>query len=440
MVAASLILAALLGAPFSPRAVVPVSSAAVSAAVQPAAFNPTAMARAHEATITITPTVAGTLTVTVETDMGAVVETLANALPVAAATPASFTWAAVGAADGTYAIHATLTGADGAVSHAVAPVLVDTTAPKVSLGALQPALTKRGPVALRAATDDPSGAATIRVDVASQLDVPIGSTDVPVGPDGRSGTARWNLRLRQRLLRPGVFRLRATVTDGAGNIGTSDVRLLRVQRAVQARIIYSLPDAGKVVGLSFDDCGSDADMQRIVNAFRQAKAKTTFFCNGVNVRGNVRADRAALAAGNTIGSHTWSHPELPRLSYAEQVSQIQGDTDIWWRTAKAAPMPFFRPPYGLHDATTVRAVGDAGFAWLVLWNVDPSDYLMPARDELVRRVVKNSRPGAIVVLHANANTAAAVPDMIRALRAKGLAPKSLDEMFGSAAYLAPVSG
>ena len=51
-------------------------------------------------------------------------------------------------------------------------------------------------------------------------------------------------------------------------------------------------------------------------------------------------------------------------------------------------MPFFRPPYGLHDATTVRAVGDAGFAWLVLWNVDPSDYLNPARDELVRRVVK----------------------------------------------------
>jgi hypothetical protein len=30
--------------------------------------------------------------------------------------------------------------------------------------------------------------------------------------------------------------------------------------------------------------------------------------------------------------------------------------------------------------------------------------------------------------------------MIRALRAKGLEPKSLDEMFGSAAYLAPVSG
>ena len=440
MVAASLILAALLGAPFSPRAVVPVSSTAVSAAVQPAAFNPTAMARAHEASITVTPTVAGTLTVTVETDMGAVVETLANALPVAAAAPVSLTWAAVGAADGTYAIHATLTDVDGAVSHAVTPVLVDTTAPRVSLGALQPALTKRGPVELRAATDDPSGAATIRVDIASQLDVPIGSTALTVDGDGRSGTTTWNLRLRKRLLLPGVFRLRATLTDGAGNIGTSDVRLLRVRRAVQTRVIYSLPDAGNVIGLSFDDCGSNADMQRIVDAFRRAKAKTTFFCNGVNVRGNVSADRAALAAGNTIGSHTWSHPELPRLSYADQLSQIEGDSDIWWRTAKASPAPYFRPPYGLRDAATLRAVGDAGFAWLVLWNVDPSDYLMPARDELVRRVVKDARPGAIVVLHANANTAAAVPELIRALRAKGLEPESLDEMFGSAAYLAPVSG
>ena len=438
MVAASLILAALMGAPFSPRAVVPVTSAAVAASVQPAAFNPSATARAHVAKITIIPAIAGTATTVIENQTGAIVETLGTAVPVVAATPIEYTWAGTGVADGVYGIHTTLTDAQGVVSETVVPVTIDTTAPGVSLGALRPALTKRGPVALRAATDDLSGAASIRVDVASQTDVPIGSADVAVGADGTSGATDWNLRLRKRLLLPGVYRLRATITDRAGNIGTSDARLLRVDRAVTTRIIYSLPDAGNVIALTFDDCGSNRDFQRIVSAFRAAKAQTTFFCNGVNVRDNSSADRAAIAAGNTIGSHTWLHPQMPTLSYGEQVSQIRGDVDAWWKVAKVSPAPFFRPPYGLHNATTLRAAGDAGFAWTVLWDVDPSDYLTPPPGELVQRVVSKARKGSIVVMHANANTAATVPQLIRAVRAKGLEPKSLDQMFGASAYLAPL--
>jgi len=438
MLTASLIIAALMGAPFAPRAVVPVSSPAVAAAVVPAAFNPQATARAHAAAITITPMVAGTATTVVESPTGVVVETLGTNVPVAANAPVEYTWAANGADDGTYGVHVTLTDPQGAISESVVPVTVDTTAPKVSFGALRPALTKRGPVALRAATDDLSGAAAIRVDVSSQTDVFVGSTDVPVGTDGTSGVGDWNLRLRKRLLLPGVFKLRATITDRAGNIGTSDARLLRVQRPVTTKIIYALPDAGNVIGLTFDDCGSNRDLQRIVSAFRAAKAQTTFFCNGVNVRDNVTADRSAIANGNTIGSHTWLHPQMPSLPYAEQVSQIQGDVDVWWQVARSSPTPFFRPPYGLHNAATLRAAGDAGFAWTILWDVDPSDYLTPAPAELVQHVVSHARKGSIVVMHANANTAATVPALIRAVRAKGLEPKSMDQLFGASAYLAPL--
>lgn len=440
MVAASLIIAALLGTPFAPRAIVPVPSGAVAAVVQPAAFNPTATARAHQATITVTPTVAGTATTVVESTTGTVVATLGLSVPVTAGTPVLYTWPGAGAPDGTYGVRVTLMDAQGAISEAVTPVIVDSTPPAVAFGAPAPAQTKRGPVALRASTDDPSGASALRVDVLTQSGTLLGSTDLAVGPDGRSGAATWNLRLRKRLLLPGVFTLRAAAVDGAGNLGTSSTRLLRVSRPVTTRIIYRLPDAGKVVALTFDDCGSNRDMLRIVAAFKAARAQTTFFCNGVNVRDNVSADRAAVAAGDTIGGHTWSHPELPSLSYDEQVSQITGDVDAWWKAAKASPAPFFRPPYGLHDAATLRAAGAAGFAWLVLWDVDPSDYLTPPPAELIRHVVDKSRPGSIVVMHANANTAASVPAMIRAVRAKGLEPVSLEEMLGTAAYLAPSGG
>ena len=438
MVAASLIIAAVLGAPLSTRAVVPVSSPSITAAAAPAAFNPSAVARAHRTTATITPAVSGTLTVTVESELGAVVATLASGVPVSAGIAGEYVWDGAGAADGSYGIRATLVDAQGLVAEAVAPVAVDTQGPEPSLPPVAPAQTARGPVAVRASSDDPAGIASMALEVASQTGVAIGT--VPMTTADGAGALTWNLRIRKRLLLPGVYHLRVRAVDGAGNVGTSTPRLLRVSRAVRTRIIYSLPDAGNAIGLSFDDCVDGAVLQRIVRVFRAAKARTTFFCNGVNIAGNGTAMRAALAAGNAIGAHTWSHKELPRLDQATQASEMQGDVDAWWSTAKASPAPLLRTPYGLWNDATLRAAGERGFAWLVLWNVDPSDYLHPSPSTLIQKVVADARPGAIVVMHVDANTAAALPEMIRQLRAKGLEPKSIDEMLGPAAYLSPASG
>ncbi len=435
-----LLIAALLGAPFSPRAVVPLASPGVSATASPVAFNPGATARAHRTTITVLPTVSGSLTVTVESEAGAPIATLVAGTPVTAGVAHELTWNGADAADGAYAIRATVVDQAGAVSEAVAPVLVDTTPPQVAVPPVAPARTARGPVAIRAASTDPSGLSSLALDVASQTGVPIGTVAIPVDADGAGGQTRWDLRIRRRLLLPGVFHLRVRATDGAGNVGTSDVRLLRVSRAVTARRIYSLPDAGRAIGLSFDDCVEGAAMQQIIRAFRAARAHTTFFCNGVNIGGNAAAMRAALAAGDAIGAHTWSHKELPRYPQAVQLGEMQGDIDAWWSVARAAPTPLLRTPYGLWNEATMRAAGQAGFAWVVFWNVDPSDYLDPAPSTLVAKVVADARPGAIVVMHVSANTAQAVPDLIRAVRAKGLEPKSIDEMLGPAAYLSPASG
>ncbi|MGI9117372.1 MAG: polysaccharide deacetylase family protein, partial [Gaiellales bacterium] len=417
-----------------------VSSPAVSVAAAPAAFNPHATARAHETTITVTPTVAGTATTTVESSAGVIVATLSVNAPTTPAAALAYSWDGGGAADGDYAIHVALTDAAGVISEAIAPVAIDSTPPKVVFPPAQPSATKQGPVTVRASTADPTGAAAMTLSVSNQLDDLLGTVRVPLAADSTSGSLAWNLRLRRRLLLPGVYHLRVAVTDGAGNTGESTMRLVRVQRPVQAKIIYSLPDAGNVIGLSFDDCVSQRDMLAIINAFKAAKAHTTFFCNGVNVRSNQSAARAALAAGDTIGSHTWSHPQLPTLSYGEQASQIQGDIDVWWQVARAAPTPFFRPPYGLHNNATLQAAGAEGFRWVILWDVDPSDYLDPPPSVLVDHVVTHARRGSIVVMHVNANTASAVPALIRAVRAKGLEPKSMDELFGSAAYLSPASG
>ena len=418
MLAAPLIVAALISAPLSARAVAPVASPGVAVVAAPAAFNPAAVARAHESTITVTPTVSGALTVSVENEGGAVLATLAAGVPATAGTEQRFRWDGGGAGDGSYGVRATVVDAQGAISTAVAPVLIDTLPPTATMPPLVPSATARGPVAARVSSADPSGLSAATLAVESQTGVEIGTVPMTIGADGASAERSWNLRLRGRLLLPGVYHLEARVTDGAGNTGTSAVRLLRVSRPVKARIIYSLPDAGNAIGLSFDDCVEGDAMRRIIRAFRAAKARTTFFCNGVNIADNADAMRAALAAGNAIGAHTWSHKELPNYPLAVQSSEMQGDVDAWWSVAKAAPTPLLRPPYGLWSEATLRAAGQRGFAWVVLWNIDPSDYLDPPQSVLVQKV----------------------PALIRGVRAMGLEPKSIDEMLGPAAYLSRASG
>jgi peptidoglycan/xylan/chitin deacetylase (PgdA/CDA1 family) len=60
---------------------------------------------------------------------------------------------------------------------------------------------------------------------------------------------------------------------------------------------------------------------------------------------------------------------------------------------------------------------------MVLWSVNPEDYTRPGRKRIVKRVLEAVRPGSIVLMHDGggdrSQTVAAVPRMVRKLRARG---------------------
>ena len=437
MLPIALLATALFTAPLAASPVVPVVSPIVAVQAEPAAFNPTATLRVNQTTITVTSVVAGTLALSVAKADGTPIKQLLPATAVTAGSTTSVTWDGALVADGQYGIHATLTDAAGVVAESIAPVAVDAHGPQVTLARPFPVDATGGPVTVSIRTTGPLPLKRLDLTVIDQTGTDVGTVRVPLDAVRTSGTLRWNLRLKGRSLLSGIYTLRADAVDELGIAGSSGTRLLRLRRSTKTRIVYSLPEAKHMIGLSFDDCGKASAWDGILDAFRTAKAKTTFFCNGVNVRSFPQQARRTVAEGHTIGSHTWSHPQLPTLSLAAQVSQIQGDIDIWWSVARASPAPFFRPPYGLHNATTLAAASSLGFAYTMLWNVDPSDYLHPSQAELVRRVVSHARAGAIVVMHVDPNTLAALPELIRQLRAIGLEPSSLEQLFAGAARLMP---
>jgi peptidoglycan/xylan/chitin deacetylase (PgdA/CDA1 family) len=95
----------------------------------------------------------------------------------------------------------------------------------------------------------------------------------------------------------------------------------------------------------------------------------------------------------------------------------------------------FRPPYGAQDGAVVAGAAALGLT-TVVWDVDPSDYARPGTDAIVRRVLAGVRSGSIVLMHdgggPRAETLAALPRIIDALRARGYRFVTVPQLLGYA--------
>ena len=227
---------------------------------------------------------------------------------------------------------------------------------------------------------------------------------------------------------PGVYRVRAVMSDAAGN--RSSARRsppYRLIRSVRTRVVARANRAGRYVALTFDDCAFRSSWDSILRTLARTQVAAGFFCPGIQVRASPDLARRTVKAGHTIGSHGWDHALLSALPYSNALWRLQRDRDVWWRWQEAA-VPYFRPPFGGYDSSVLSAAGAAGYRYSVVWDVDPLDWTSPGVGAIVSRSVGPARPGSIILLHVKPQTARALPLIIRGLRHRRLTPIGLDEL------------
>lgn len=184
----------------------------------------------------------------------------------------------------------------------------------------------------------------------------------------------------------------------------------------------------RCVALTFDD-GPIADTQRLLGILASAGVKATFFDVGQMAADRPDAVRAELAAGHEVGDHSWSHPQLTRLSDAQVGDQVNRTTQELAGIDGLRPT-LFRPPYGAVNAR-VRAVLAGQGDPVILWSVDTLDWLHRNADSVYRRAVDGVRPGSIVLMHdIHPTTVDAVPRIIAELSSRGYTFVTVSELFG----------
>jgi len=129
-------------------------------------------------------------------------------------------------------------------------------------------------------------------------------------------------------------------------------------------VLTRLPGDGNQLALTVDDGASVP----VVGAFAQFCADTgtrlTFFVNGANSSWSVNAPalRPMVDSGQVqMANHTWSHPYLNRLDLGGVADQISRNADFLRTTYGVDGTPFFRPPFGVHNADIDRVAADLGY-------------------------------------------------------------------------------
>jgi peptidoglycan/xylan/chitin deacetylase (PgdA/CDA1 family) len=168
----------------------------------------------------------------------------------------------------------------------------------------------------------------------------------------------------------------------------------------------------KVLFFSFDDGPDPYWTPKILQVLKKYGAHATFFELGTMQAAHPGLREQILAAGNSIGSHSISHPQLTAVSAAKRHHEI----------FDGPQSNCFRPPYGASNPKVRAEIKAAGMVQ-VLWDVDPRDWDRPGVHAIVHNIMTHAHKRNIILMHDGggdrSQTVVALDKALRLLKAQG---------------------
>lgn len=207
-------------------------------------------------------------------------------------------------------------------------------------------------------------------------------------------------------------------------VGFSDAEMQQIDRAGQVKT------NDKVIFFTFDDWGSDAALNKLLNVLEKHGAKGVFFVRTNHIENNTNLLRKIVLAGHQVASHTDEHIALSNynaqsgayeslsneqleelktdivLSY-KKLTQIIGDVSI---NGKPALTAWFRPPTLAISKPALETIYGCGYNYVISGNISTHDYEANSAIELYNQISTelvdssgNLKKGSIIILHMSDN-------------------------------------
>lgn len=185
---------------------------------------------------------------------------------------------------------------------------------------------------------------------------------------------------------------------------------------------------GPYIAITFDDGPNPETTNKLLKILADRGVKATFFVLGSRAEQSPEILRAMVAAGHEVGNHSWNHPQLTKIPVAAADKQIE-DTNTVIQNATGVKPRYLRPPYGSMNPTLARHIEEKYGLTFIYWAVDPLDWKVRDSNAVHDQIMKQVRPGAIILAHdIHPTTVAAMPRVIDELLEKGYKFKTVSEL------------
>ena len=190
--------------------------------------------------------------------------------------------------------------------------------------------------------------------------------------------------------------------EGERPVGNASIEELKEYNAY-----YAQNTDEKIIYLTFDAGYENGNTPAILDALKSHHVSATFFTVG-----NFLADEPALVErmlkeGHTIGNHTFTHPDMSKISTKESFSKELRKVEELYKEITGTEMPkYYRPPQGIYSKENLAMAKEMGyhtFFWSLAY-VDWYEDDQPSKEEAFEKLLGRIHPGAIVLLHSTSST------------------------------------
>ncbi len=158
------------------------------------------------------------------------------------------------------------------------------------------------------------------------------------------------------------------------------------------------------VVLTFDDGPWPGHTPAVLKALADQCLRATFFSIGKHATYHPEILKQVIAAGNTVGSHTWSHADLQKVMATQGIDAVK---DEFEKGASAVHLmagtqiaPFFRFPDLRHPPEFVTYLGQRNVA-IFSTDINSFDFKIKKPEELVKSLMGklNKMGKGIILMH-----------------------------------------
>lgn len=210
-------------------------------------------------------------------------------------------------------------------------------------------------------------------------------------------------------------------------VGYDGAKIMRVS-AEYKKVYYQAEKNRDGVCLTFNVYERTDNVNKILDILKRYGQTATFFLGGAWADDNVDCVRKIYAEGHEIGSHGYFHKSHDKMSYKENLHEIEPSVRLL-NAILLTEIKLFAPPSGAYNDATLLACDELNLD-VIMWSRDTIDWRDKDVNLIFKRATKNLEGGEIILMHPTDATIIALDQILKFLSDNGLKTYTVSQCIG----------